>query len=110
MVDIQLRSIRGTPLTVCTTWSARSHLDQIWSTHLYRNMIPVESDYTLRCIQQTGGGVHRDEIGSDRLQVVGVSHASLSFFSLLVNSSTRVNRHTHYRIVRPDSAHEFRGR
>ena len=47
--------------------SARVHIDQIWSTHLYENMILVESAYTLRCIRRTGCGMHRYEIGSDRL-------------------------------------------
>ena len=67
MVDIQLLSIIGTPSTASATWSARSHTDQIWSTHLYGNTILVESDYTLRCIRRTGGGIHRYEIGSDKL-------------------------------------------
>ena len=66
--------------------------------------------YTLRCIPRTGGGIHRYEIGSDRLQVVAVSHANLSFCSILANSFTRVNRQTHYRIVRLDSVYQFLGR
>jgi len=67
MVDIHLLCIIGTPSTTSATWSARSHIDQKWSTHLYGNTILVESDYTLRCIRRTGSGIHRYEIGSDRL-------------------------------------------
>ena len=40
---------------------------RVVTTHLYGNTILVESDYTLRCIRRTGGGIHRYEIGSDRL-------------------------------------------
>ena len=66
MVDIQLLSIIGTPSTASTTRSTRSHIDQILSTHHYANTILVDSDYNLRCIQWTGGGIHRYEIGSDK--------------------------------------------
>ena len=67
MVNIQLLSIIETPSTASATWSARSHIDQIWSTHLYGNTILVETDYTLRCIRRTRSGIHRYEIGSDEL-------------------------------------------
>jgi len=105
MVDMQQVSIIGILLTVSTTQYSRSRIDQIWSTHLFGNMIRVGSDYTLRCKQPTGGGIHRYEIGSDNFQVVGVSSANSSLCCLVENTTPRVNIGTHYRIVRPDSTY-----
>ena len=39
-------------------------------------MIRVGSNYTLRCIWRTGGGIQKYEIGPDKFQVVGVSSAN----------------------------------
>ena len=73
-------------------------------------MILVVRYYTMECVRRTAEGLHRYKIGSDMLQVVGVSHIEVSFCSILANSSTRVDRPTHYSIVRPDSAYKFLGR
>jgi len=104
MVDMQQLSLIGILSTVSATGSAWSRIDQIWSTHLFGNMIRVGSDYTLRCIWQTGGWIHRDEIGPERFQVVGVSSANSPLCSLVENAAPQVNSGTHYRIVGPDSS------
>jgi len=72
-------------------------------------MIRVGSEYTLRCIQRTGGGIQRYEIGPEKSQVVGVSSANSLFCSLVENAAPRVNSGTHYRIVGPDSTYQFSG-
>jgi len=43
---------------------------------LFGNMIRVWSEYILRYIRRTGGGIHRYEIGPDMFQVVGVASAN----------------------------------
>jgi len=75
MVDMQLLSSIGILSTLSATGSARLHIDQIWSTHLFGDMIRVGRKYTLRCIWRTGGGIHRYEMGPDKFIVVGVSIA-----------------------------------
>jgi len=73
-------------------------------------MIRVGSEYILRFIRLTGGGIHRYEIGPDKFQVVGVSSANSPLGSLVESAAPRVNSGTHYRIVRPDSTDQLFGR
>ena len=61
------------------------------------------SEYTLRRIWRTAGGIHRYEIGADKFQVVGVSSAKSLLCCLVENAAPRVNSGTNYRIVGPDS-------
>jgi len=71
----------------------------------------VGSDYTLRCIRRTSGGIiHWYEIGADKFQVVGVSSANGPLCSLVENAAPLVNSGAHYRIVGPDSTYQFFGR
>jgi len=67
------------------------------------------SDYSLRCIRRTGGGIHRYEIGPEKFQVVGVSSADSPLCSLVENAAPQVTSGTHYQIVRQDSAYQFFG-
>ena len=69
-------------------------------------MIRVGSDYTLRSIQWTGGGIHRYEIGPDKFQVVGVSSTNSPLSALVESAALRVNSGTHYRIVGRDSTYQ----
>jgi len=73
-------------------------------------MIRVEGEYTLRCIQLTGCGIDRYEIGPDKFQVVGVSSANSPLCFLVENTAPQVNSVTYYVIVRPDSTYQFFGR
>jgi len=73
-------------------------------------MIRVGSDHTLSCLRQTGGGIHRYEIGADKFQVVGVSSADSQLCSLVENAAPRVNSGTNYQIVGPDSTYQLLGR
>jgi len=72
MVEMLLHCIIRILSTVSASSLTRSRIDPIWSTHLFRNMIRVGSEYILRCIRRTGGGIHRYEIGLDKFQVAGV--------------------------------------
>ena len=110
MVDMQQLSIIGILWTVSAIRSARLCMDQIWSTHLFGNVMQVESDYTLRCIWRTGSGIHRYEVHPDMFQVVSVSNANSLLCSLVENTAPQVNSGTHYRIVGPDSTYQFFGR
>ena len=103
MVDMQQLSISRILLTVSATCSGRSRIDLIWSTHLFRNMIQIGRDYTLRCIGQTGGGIHKYEIAPGKFQVVGVSSTNSTLRSLVENTAPRVNSGTHYPIGGPGS-------
>jgi len=107
MVDMQQLSIIGILLSVSTPGSAGSGIDQIWSTHLFGNMIRVGSNYTPRCLGWTGGGIHRYDIGPDKFQVVGVSSANSPLCFLVESTAPQVNSGTHYGIVGPESTYQF---
>ena len=70
-------------------------------------MVLVGSEYTLRCIRRTGGGIHRDEIGPDKFQAGRVSSADGRLCFLVENAAPRVNRGNHYQIVVRDSTYQF---
>jgi len=63
-------------------------------------MMRVASEYTLRGIRRTGGGIPRYAIGPDKFQVVGVSSANTPLCSLEENTAPRVNSDTLYQIGR----------
>jgi len=89
VVNIQEISIIGILSTMSATGIARSCIDQIWSTHLFGNINRAGSDYLPRCIQRTGGGIPRYEIGPDKFPVVGVSSANRLLCSVVENASPR---------------------
>ena len=74
-------------------WSARLRRDQVWSTRVGGNTIAVQSDYTWRCIRQTGGEIHRYEICPDICQCTlfpVLTHYCISWENTLPARSTVV--------------------